>query len=70
MPRGRPPIPTALHAARGTWRRDRHGPKPVLEAPPAMHTAELTDDERREREEDADRRLRAIMGEAATRGRS
>ena len=29
--RGRKPIPTHLHILRGTWRADRHGPKP---APP------------------------------------
>jgi hypothetical protein len=29
---GRKPLPVALHLARGTYRRDRHGPKPVTTA--------------------------------------
>lgn len=29
MPRGRPRIPTELHVLRGTYRADRHGPKPA-----------------------------------------
>jgi hypothetical protein len=28
MPRGRPRKPDHLHLLQGTWRRDRHGPKP------------------------------------------
>jgi hypothetical protein len=33
--RGRKPKPTALHILHGTWRRDRHGPKPAPIEPDA-----------------------------------
>jgi hypothetical protein len=64
--RGRKPKPTALHLAQGTWRPNRHGPKPTLpDLPPQMRPAELTEAELAERAEDLERRRRAILGEDA-----
>jgi len=44
MPRGRPPISTELHLARGTFRADRHGRRPDAPKPPPDD--QLTDDQR------------------------
>jgi hypothetical protein len=59
--RGRHPIPTALHVIRGTWRADRHGPKPapVPEPEPMRERPALTEAELRDRAEDIERRRRA-----------
>ena len=35
MPGGRPRKPVEVHVAQGTYRRDRHGPRPNAVAPPS-----------------------------------
>jgi hypothetical protein len=65
MPRGRRPIPTAIHLARGTFRKSRHGDRIDAPRPGDAHTTpiELSEAEQAKRRAELDAQRRAIYGE-------
>jgi hypothetical protein len=65
MPGGRPPTPTAILIARGTYRKDRHGSR--IDAPgsaltPAMTPSALSEAEQAERRRETDAMRARLYG--------